>query len=138
MNDENLYRGRRLKERLGDFTTLAVFTVIVAALSVVVMDLLVYPMVIFAMRSTGAFTFLVKYLFFGFFAGSAILFILLKIRRLKKGGLANREIGRYLVSRPAYYLSSFFIILLSSVVVLTIIYLLLERNYYLLYKLSGG
>ncbi|MBN1533497.1 MAG: hypothetical protein JXA20_12585 [Spirochaetes bacterium] len=136
MNNENLYEKSRIKDRFRDLATLAGFTVAVAILSVVVMDLLVYPLAVAATRNTEVFTALIKYTI-------VILPVLavmgMQARRIvimRREGIPGRTIAAILARRPLYHLAVFFIILLFTVLIAGALYLLLGYNYYLLYRLS--
>lgn len=135
MYNVNLYEKTRLRNRFKDIVTLALFTLVVAVISLAVMNILVYPMTVFAVNHKNAFNFIIKDL--AFFALIALLLALigLKIYRLKKNGLEAKKIVRYMVLKPFYYLSIFFFFLVISAVLLLILYALFSNNYYLLYKI---
>jgi hypothetical protein len=138
MNNELLYEKRRLRDRFREIATLAGFTIAVAVVSLILMNLLVFPVTIFAVNHTSAFNFIVKDLsIFGIFA-LLIFLIGLKIYRLRKEGVPVAEILRYLVKRPFYYLSIFFFFLITSSVLIFILYVMLSNNFYLLYKLTNN
>ena len=137
MHNGNLYEKVKLRDRYREIFTLAVFTMAVAVISLVVMNLLIYPVTLFAVKHTGAFNFIVKDLSIFGLIGLLAFLLGLKIYRLKREGLANREIARYLVRKPLYYLSIFFFFILVSAVLLILLYVLLSNNYYLLYKITN-
>lgn len=138
MYNGNLYEKMKLRDRFKEITTLALFTLAVAVISVVIMNLLIYPITIFAVKNKNAFNFIVKDL--SIFGIAAILMVLLvlKIRRLRKEGLAVRDIVIYLARKPLYYISIFFFFIVSSAVLIFLLYILLSNNYYLLYKLTNN
>lgn len=138
MNNEILYEKRRLRDRFREISTLAAFTLAVAVISLVIMNLLIYPVTVFAVNHTGAFNFIVKDL--SIFAIIALLLFLfgLRIYRLRKEGIPASEIARYLVRKPFYYIAIFFFFILTSSALVFLLYLLLSNNYYLLYRLSNG
>ncbi len=138
MYNGNLYEKMKLRDRFKDISTLALFTLAVAVISVVIMNLLIYPITIFAVNNKSAFNFIVKDL--SIFGIAAILIIILglKIHRLRKEGLAVREIVTYLARKPLYYISIFFFFIVTSSVLIFLLYILLSNNYYLLYKLTNN
>ncbi|MBN1498243.1 MAG: hypothetical protein JXA07_15830 [Spirochaetes bacterium] len=138
MYNGNLYEKRRLRDRFRDLVTLAAFTLAVAAVSVLIMNLLVYPVTLFAVRNKETFNFIVRDLsLFGLLA-IILIAVGLKIRHLKKEGLPEKEIAGYLFRKPFYYLSIFFFFIVISAALLFLLYLLFSNNYYLLYKLTSS
>jgi hypothetical protein len=138
MYNGNLYEKKKLRDRFRDLTTLAVFTLAIAIISVVITNLLIYPVTVFAVRNKGTFNFIIRDLsLFGLLA-LVLLFIGFKVRRLKNAGLPGEEIARYLVRKPFYYISIFFFFILTSSVLLFLLYLLFSNNYYLLYKITNS
>lgn len=138
MYNGNLYENRKLRDRFNDLVTLAAFTLGVAVLSVIIMNLLIYPVTVFAVRNKETFNFIVRDLsLFGLLA-LVLLSVGLKVRRLKKEGLPEEEIARYMVRKPFHYLSIFFFFLFISSVLLLLLYLLFSNNYYLLYKITNS
>ncbi|MBN2158293.1 MAG: hypothetical protein JW807_02780 [Spirochaetes bacterium] len=138
MNNENLYEKRRLRDRFRDIVTLALFTLAVAVISAVIMNLLIYPVTVFAVRNRPAFNFIVTDLSIVALAALLATMLALKVHRLRKEGLVAKEIALYLVRRPFYYLSIFFFFLVATSALLFLLYVLLSSNYYLLYRMSGN
>ena len=138
MNNENLFEKRRLRDRFREIATLAGFTLAVAVISIVIMNLLIFPVTVFAVNHTGAFNFIVKDL--SIFLIIALLAFLVGIRiyRLRKEGLPAADIARYLLRKPFYYIAIFFFFIVTSSALIFILYLLLSNNYYLLYKLTNS
>ncbi len=138
MNNEILYEKRRLRDRFKEISTLAAFTLAVAVISLVIMNLLIYPVTIFAIKYTGAFNFIVKDVL-AFAIIAMLLFLIgLRIYRLRKEGLPASQIARYLLKKPFYYIAIFFFFFLTSSVLVFLLYLLMSNNYYLLYRLTNG
>lgn len=138
MNNGILYEKRRLRDRFKEISTLAAFTLAVAIISLVIMNLLIYPVTVFAVNHTGAFNFIVKDLSIFAIIALLLFFVGLRIYRLRKEGLPASEIARYLVKKPFYYIAIFFFFILTSSVLGFLLYLLLSNNYYLLYRLTNG
>ena len=138
MNNEILYEKRRLRDRFRDISTLAAFTLAVALISVIIMNLLVFPVTLFAVNHTGTFNFIVRDLSLFAIIGLLLFLIGIRIYRLRKEGLPAREIARYLVKKPFYYIAIFFFFIVTSVVLTLILYWLLGTNYYILYRLTNG
>lgn len=138
MNNELLYEKRRLRDRFRDISTLAAFTLAVAVISLVIMNLLIYPVTVFAVNHTSAFNFIVRDLTIFTIIALLLFLVGLRVYRLRKEGIPASEIARYLVKKPFYYLAIFFFFILISSVLLLLLYLLLSNNYYLLYRLTNG
>jgi hypothetical protein len=136
MNDENIYEKPRIKNRFRDLATLAGFTIAVAVLSVVVMDILVYPLAVAATRNTRAFTALIKYTIVILPVLAVIAVQARKIVIMRREGIPGKTIASLLAHKPLYHLAVFFIILTMTVIIACALYLLLSYNYYLLYRLS--
>jgi len=139
MNDhENKYERGSLKDRAKELSSLGFLTVIVAAVSVFLMNIIVFPLSFFAVNNVNAFNIVLKNIFYLFIITFILFIFFNKIKNLKRMGLRLSSIVLYFIKRPFHYLSLFlFFILLSSLLVITIYYLF-SANYYLIYKLAGG
>jgi hypothetical protein len=138
MYNGNLYEKMKLGGRFREIATLALFTLAVAVISVVIMNLLIYPVTIFAVSHKNAFNFIVKDLSIFGLAAVFLAFLAVRIRRLRKEGLAARDIIIYLARKPLYYISIFFFFIITSAVLIFLLYVLLSNNYYLLYRLTNN
>jgi hypothetical protein len=138
MYNGNLYEKMKLRDRFKELATLALFTLAVAVISVVIMNLLIYPVTIFAVSHKNAFNFIVKDLSIFGLAAIFLAFLAMRIHRLRKEGLAARDIIIYLVRKPLYYISIFFFFIITSAVLIFLLYILLSNNYYLLYRLTNN
>lgn len=139
MNDhENRYERGSVKDRIKELSSLGFLTVIVAALSVIIMNLIVFPLSYFAINHVDLFNIILKNFFFLFIITAIIMIFYGKIKTLKRMGIKSSSIIIYFLKRPIHYLSiALFFIFLSSILILTIYYLF-SANYYLIYKLAGG
>jgi hypothetical protein len=138
MYNGNLYEKMKLRDRFREITTLALFTLTVAVISVIVMNILIYPVTIFAVKHKNAFNFIVKDLSIFGLAAIFAAFLGVRVHRLRKEGLATRDIIIYLARKPLYYISIFFFFVITSAVLIFLLYVLLSNNYYLLYKLTNN
>ncbi len=136
-HETSLEQGR-FSERLREILTLAIFTVGAAVTSVVTMDIIVYPLTIFAVEKTEVFTELTRWSILVL----ALLYILFRILRriyiLATSGLTPLEFVRYLLGRPWSYVSLFLTILITTLLVTGIIAIILRYNSHLLYRLYSG
>jgi hypothetical protein len=138
MNNETLFEKRRLRDRFREIATLAGFTLAVALISIAVMNLLIFPVTVFAVNHTAAFNFIVRDLSLFIIVALLAFLVGLRVYRLRKEGLPAAEIARYLLKRPFYYVAIFFFFIITSSVLVFVLYLLLSNNYYLLYKLTNS
>ena len=135
MNRNNPYEKSGLKNRLSESATLFVFIIISLLVSLIVMDVIIFPIAIFSIQNETLFTSVVKYLFWIIITVSLLYLVIKKIYSLKKDELPTRQIIRTIISKP---LSSFLlalIIIIVSLILILLINFLLQKNFYLLYKL---
>ncbi len=127
-----------LNERIIGLLTLAVFTVVIALCSMLLVNITVFPVTLFAVSRPEAFTFIIKHgLRFGiiFFVIAALT---VRAIGLSKLGFGARDIASYLSLRFLYYLAVFGVFLLLTAVIVAFLYFMFTSNYYLLYKLISG
>ena len=136
MYNGNPFEKTRLRDRFKDISTLAAFTLAVALISLVIMNILIYPLTIFAVKKKELFNYIITDLSLFAILIALIAMLSLKVYRLKKDGLDIKSILAYLVRRPFYYLSLFFFFALISSGIIFFLYVILSYNYYLLYKIS--
>ena len=138
MNSEHPYEKTRLRDRSRELLTLALFTVAIALISTVVMNLLVYPVSLFAIHRKEAFNIIIVNVSLYGLIGLLLFLLGRKVYRLRKDGLPPARILVYLLRRPAYYLGLFMVFLASSAVIAAFLYFLLSFNYYYLFKLTNN
>jgi hypothetical protein len=133
-NNEN----RTLKDKIKEIAGIAILTVVASIVSIVISDLIIYPLTIFSMNNVDVFNSVFKFavLFL------LILFIAIKIyrsfKRLKNNNTSFGNIIAYFSIRPFHYITLFFALLIISSFLIFLIYFLYSLNYYYLYKISGG
>ena len=136
MNNESMLEKSRLRDRFKGISTLAAFTIAIAVISIVVMNLLTYPVTVFAVKYKNAFNYIFKYfIIIGLITLFAYL-VLATVYRLKKGGLSSREIALHILRKPFYALSIALFIIAASTAIIALLYILFSNNYYLLYKIT--
>lgn len=131
------YEKSRLRDRTREIVTLALFTVAVALISTVVMNVLVYPVTLFAIHRKEIFNVIIIHLSLYGVIGLLAFLLVKKIYRLRRDGLSAAKISSYLLRRPAYYLGIFLVFLAVSSVIIAFLYLLFSYNYYYLFKLTN-
>jgi len=128
------YERIRLRYRFKDILTLSLFAIGVAAVSLVVMNILVFPVALLAVTHKNVFNFIITDL-----AGLALLILIaasltLKAIRMKREGLSASQIAAIMIRRPFRYLAIFFFFVGISAVVIILLYFLFSTDYYLLYR----
>lgn len=137
MYNGNPFEKAKLRNRFKEISTLAGFTLAVAVISLVIMNLLIYPLTVFAVEKKDLFNFMITDLSLIAVIIAVIALLALKIYRLRKDGFDIKSIFIYMVRRPFYYLSLFFFFAVISSGIIFFLYIMLSKNYYLLYKISA-
>jgi len=136
MNEQSIYEKPRLKNRFRELATLAAFTLGVGVLSMIVMDILIYPLTRAAVGNPRLFTALIKYMIIIIPVLAFIVYFIKKTLMLKREGLPARKIFSLIMFRPVFHITIVFTVILLTAVIISVIYILFQYNYYLLYRLS--
>lgn len=126
--------GSRAKE----LRTISIFTVLAALLSVALMDLIIFPLTMFAINDVPKFNFMIKLLFAFIVAAFLIMGLVSTVRSLRRNSHNTAYIILYLIKKPLYHLGLFLFILALSAILIAIIYFFFSLNYYYLHRLAGG
>lgn len=138
MNRTDGYERSTLSSKARELATLTIFIVAIALVSIILIDPIVYPISLFAVENKKTFNYIIKDISLVVILLFFALLMIRKIFYLKKHGLGNREIIKYLIKRPALKISAFFMTLFFSAAVILIIYILFSANYRLIYRLTGN
>ncbi|MFC1670206.1 hypothetical protein ACFL20_07405 [Spirochaetota bacterium] len=138
MHSEQKYEKTRLRDRFKELLTLSIFTILVTIVCIVVMDLLIYPITIFAVKQKPVFNFIIKNILIYILILLMVLMIIKKTYRLYKDGANKKEVIKTLIQTPIYYLGTFGIFLITSIIVIVILYLLLSNNYFFIYYFANS
>jgi hypothetical protein len=135
MSQGNSMEKTRLRDRMRDISTLFVFVVLSALASLIVMDILVLPVALFAVAKKNTFNFILGDLA-GLFVIALLAFLLVRrVLALRKEGLSPREILNHIVNRPFSAFATALMVIIAASVLIGVIYLLLSYNNYFIYKL---
>jgi hypothetical protein len=126
------------RERIKELAALAFFTLIAAVGSVIIMDIIAFPITIFAVNNKNAYNYIFKYSFLTILTALILYLILNKIFKMKKDGFSTSRIIIYLAKKPLSYLGTALAMILISAVLITIVYLILNINYIFLSKIIGS
>jgi hypothetical protein len=126
---------KKLKDRLHEGYVLFLFIFLSAIASIIVMDILVLPIAIFAVTKKEAFLLLFGD-FFWMFIGTLFVFLLIRrIIALKKDGIPAKNIMLHIITKPFRAIALLLVIIASGIGLIGILYLLMSYNSYFIYKL---
>lgn len=135
---QNTLESRTVRSKVREIVAISLFTIAAAVASIILADLMIFPLTHFAVRNVDIFNLLFKNLLL------LIVFLFLcytlvrRYRKLADEGLSARYILIYLLKRPFHYGGLFLSFVLISALMISVLYLLFSLNYYYLYKISGG
>ncbi len=136
MRNDTLFEKGRLRDRFKEIFTLAAFTIAIAFLCLVTMNLLIYPLTIFAVKYKNAFNIIFKNIFILGIITLLVALILVTTYRLHNRGLTAKEIVQYIIRKPFYYMSISLFFIAVSALIIWLLYFMFSNNYYLLYKIT--
>ncbi|MCL1912245.1 MAG: hypothetical protein FWG13_08570 [Leptospirales bacterium] len=122
------YERGGLANRIKDISIFAVFTLILAVVATVTMDILIYPIAAFALSQTRVFSLIIKYSFVFFIAAFFLSVIIKRVRSHLRNGLTFKETATDLIKAPASALAIAMFVILLSAVIIGAVYMLLNAN----------
>jgi len=133
---QNEYEGTRFLEKLKEFSVLLVFIAIAAIVSLITMNVLAFPLSLFAVKMPAVFTQMVK-IFILIVILSYICFrIIRRIRTSRADGISVfRAFGSSFIRKSKTFLLSM-CILVFLLLLCAFLYLFMKYNYIILYELS--
>ncbi len=131
----NSYEKTRFKDRVRELFTLVLFITASLIASVILMDILIFPLTLFAVDNKGMFNYFIKHAIWISLLLIMIYLIVRKIYELRKGGMHTAAIIRRMALRPFKALSVIGVFLIIVSLLVYIVYFLMSSNYYLLYKI---
>ncbi|HOO71770.1 MAG TPA: hypothetical protein PK926_08400 [Spirochaetota bacterium] len=134
MSYDGPYEKDKLKHRFRELAILAGFTVSAALVSVLVMDLIAFPITLLAVRKTPLFNTIVIFIIFAVIAAGLIYPLIKKVISLLKNGMGAGKIAWYLVKKTGHYSALFIVFLGISGALILSLYFLLYNNHYLLHR----
>ncbi len=135
MQINNGYERSGTRSRIREIKILGAFTLAIAVIATVVMDILIYPLCHFALTRTHSFNFLIRYGTLFILAAFILFLISRRIYRHRRNGLTWKAVILDLLKRPFSFLTvGLFIILLSGAMG-GLLYALLYNNNRLLHNL---
>lgn len=125
----------KLKDRFKEGYFLFLFIFLSAIASIIVMDILILPIAIFAVAKKETFLLLFGDFFWVVIAAFVLFLLIRRIISLSKDGVPARSIIAHIATRPLKALVAALIILVSGASLIGILYLCLSYNSYFIYKL---
>ncbi|PKL37708.1 MAG: hypothetical protein CVV44_15305 [Spirochaetae bacterium HGW-Spirochaetae-1] len=138
MYKNSLYEKRSIPDRVKELAVLALFTVLIALVSLIVMDIIIYPLSYFAVTRKDTFNFIIKDMSIFIILIIMIFFFVRKLYSLRRDGLSKREIAIFILKRPLYYSAIGLTLLGLTIFITAFIYFILMVNNDLLIRLTNG
>ncbi|HEY1405665.1 MAG TPA: hypothetical protein VF857_03560 [Spirochaetota bacterium] len=130
------YESTGFKERMKEFRTLFVFILLSAIISLVVMNILVFPLALFAVKGSSAFSLVVKIFILVVVITYSGFRIFQRVRQSREDGIPVGRAFALSFSRKGKSISSIFLVVLLSVLLIGILFFMMKYNYIILYELS--
>lgn len=135
MNGKYQFEKTGIKTRLSETSALFIFILIALIISLLVMNLLIFPIALFSVNNKETFTFIFNHLLRITIIGFLLYLLIKQIIFLKNEGFTGLQITKSVIKKPLSLLMTFLIVFVTCLILIVIIYIILKYNYYLLYKL---
>ena len=132
----NGYEGTGFKEKLKEFGVLITFIFIAAFLSLVTMNILVFPVSLFAVKSSSLFTLIVKILIILSVLSYILFRVIRRIRISRSEEIPVIKAFLSSLSGKSKTLLLSILILISLLIFFLILFFAVRYNYIILYELS--
>ena len=129
------YEKTNFRDRAREMGTLFSFIIGALILSVIAMDIVVFPMALFSLKNKDVFNLVMANFMRIAIAGIFLYMISINFYRLKKDGLPAASIMKIMFFKPFKFLLSLLIFFLITFSLIYVIYSIMNYNNYLLYKL---
>ena len=133
--NNNTYEKTRLKDKVKDILTLFIFIAISLIASLIVMDILIFPLALFSINNKIQFNYFIKHVTWITILALLTYLIIRRIYLFRKNGLAYNEIIKNLIAKPLKVLITILTFLIIDSLLIYLVYFLMSSNYYLLYKI---
>jgi hypothetical protein len=133
--NNNTYEKTRLKDKVKDILTLFIFIAISLIASLIVMDILIFPLALFSINNKIQFNHFIKHVTWITILVLLTYLIVRRIYLFRKNGMAYNEIIKNLIAKPLKVFITIFAFLIIVSLLIYLVYFLMSSNYYLLYKI---
>ncbi|HSV97523.1 MAG TPA: hypothetical protein VLM75_11405 [Spirochaetota bacterium] len=137
MHGKTSFEKGRIVDRLRAVGTLCLFILASAFASAILMDIIVYPVALLAVRDRSVFNIIVAWSIWLGLAAALVYLFARRIHSLRRDGYTRGEIAKHMSLRPLKAAGALLSLLLVSTAVIAAIYVLFGYNYYFMYKLSN-
>jgi hypothetical protein len=124
--------------KIKEIILILIFTFISAAVGILLSDIFILPLTYFSISNINTFNLFFKYAFIFFIITACVLWIFSKIRSFRKDGHSTIAIIKYIILKPIQYFGLIILSIFLLTGIIYILYIFFSKNYYLIYKLSGG
>jgi len=132
---KNNYEQMRITERLKEFRTLYIFIILASLIALLLMNVLIFPIALFAAKKPLLFTSAVKWGTLALIVFYAVYRIIVKIREYTAGGYSLYALFKAAVKKKAHSLLYVIIITIAAALLFFAVYLAMRYNYFLLYEI---
>lgn len=126
--EQRPYEKNSLSDRIKNLSVLAFFTVMLAIVSVIVMDILIYAISSFALNKTDSFTLVFKYGVLFFVIAAFLLTVFKRIRSYRRNNMPSGKIAAYLIKTPAKAAAVGIVLVFISAAVIFLLWLIFSAN----------
>lgn len=139
MNDgKSRLESGTIKSKMKELISISLFTLIAVFLSLLLADLIFFPLAYYSVRNVDIFNILFKYSSMFLISLIMTTLLFLKIRFLHRDGKTVKSIIIYVFLRPFQYMGFFVFTLFMVALIIMVIYFLFSSNYYHLHRIAGG
>lgn len=135
MKKNTLFEQTRFSQKIKEFSTLFFFISMAIIFSLLLMDIIIFPITLFSIKNSDFFTITVKYTTLFLIVFYVFYSIFRSVYSLYKEGLSFLDITKKILSYISTVFFSGFFVITSCFLVIAFIYFILKYNYYFLYKL---
>ncbi len=137
MNDNYPMESGSVRDRLKDIRTLFIFVILSAVIALITMDIIIFPLSLFAINFTDLFNFFIRDIIWIAIAALLLFLLIRRIYLLRKNDCSGGEIARHLIVKPLSSIAVTLAVIVVALVLIYAIYLLLHYNNYLIYKINN-
>ncbi len=138
MSKAHLAEKATLKVRSRSLSVLALFTIAIAVISVIAMDILILPLSLFAINHTEIFSLIIRKATLVSVVCLILFFFIRRIIQLKHNSLSGTDIFLYILRRAGHYTALIIIFISISSTLITLILYLVSSNDLLIHRITGS
>ena len=132
---KNNYEQMRITERLKEFRTLYIFIILASIIALLLMNILIFPIAVFAAKKPHLFSSTVKWGTAAVFLTYAGFKIVSEIRKYAAGKFSIRSYFASSAKKRIHSCIYGIILFFAAVFLILFIYIVMKYNYYILYEI---